>query len=73
LIAFRHAFRGRFPDRPFELRHYQAFQAQVRRILRRHFPVEMAVRMLLKPLDLPRFVQRMMLPVLTRTAGLVLL
>jgi hypothetical protein len=73
LIAFRHAFRGRFPDRPFELRHYQAFQVQVRRILRRHFPVEMAVKMLLKPLDLPTFVQRMMLPVLTRTAALVLI
>jgi len=73
LIAFRHAFCARYPDRTFERRHYDAFQADLKRIMRRHFPVEMAVKMLLKPLDLPARVQRLVLPALTRGAALAFL
>jgi hypothetical protein len=71
LIAFRHAWRGRNPGRTFEPRDYAAFQKRMREILRRHSPVEMAVRMLLKPIDLPPALTRVLVPVLTRTAGLV--
>lgn len=71
LIAFRHAWRGRNPGREFEPRHYDEFQARMREILRRHSPVEMAVRMLLKPIDLPPALNRVLVPVLTRSAGLV--
>ena len=71
LIAFRHAWRGRNPGREFDPSHYAAFQASMRHILRTHSPVEMAVRMLLKPIDLPPAVTRALVPVLTRTAGLV--
>ena len=72
LIAFRHAFAHRHPRRVFERRDYDAFLAEVRRIMRLHFPVEMALKMLLKPLDLPVGVQRLLLPPLRRGARLVL-
>jgi hypothetical protein len=70
LIAFRHAFRVRYPDRPFEPRRYDAFRAQLKRIMRRHFPAQMAVRMLLKPVRLPAPVQRLLVPALTRVSTL---
>ena len=73
LIAFRHAWRYRFPARPFELRHYQAFQKRLKRIFRHHFPVEMAVKMLMKPLELPAWLQRPLVPVLTHTVGVAFL
>jgi hypothetical protein len=73
LIAFRHAFCTRYPGRTFERRHYDAFQVGSKHIIRRHFPVEMAVKMLLKPLDLPGRVQRLALPALTRGAALAFL
>ena len=66
LIAFRHAFAHRYPDRPFERRHYDAFLVEMKGIMRRHFPVEMGLKMLLKPLDLPATLQRLVLPPLRR-------
>jgi tRNA isopentenyl-2-thiomethyl-A-37 hydroxylase MiaE len=72
LIAYRHAFAVRYPDRRFERRHYDAFQADLKRILRRHFPVDMGLKMLLKPLDLPAALQRLVVPPLRKGAGLVL-
>ena len=72
LIAFRHAFAYRHPQRVFERRHYDAFLGDVRRIMRRHFPVEMALKMLLKPLYLPAGLQRVMLPPLRMATRLVL-
>ena len=53
LIAYRHAFAVRYPQRRFEQRHYDQFQVELKRILRRHYPVDMGLKMLLKPLDLP--------------------
>lgn len=70
-IAFRHAWAVRRPERAFQPRDYAAFTAEVKRIMRQHFPTKMAVRMLLKPLRLPPAVQRPLLPLLARTAGLV--
>jgi tRNA isopentenyl-2-thiomethyl-A-37 hydroxylase MiaE len=72
LIAFRHAFAYRYPQRVFERRHYDAFLGDVRRIMRRHFPVEMALKMLLKPLYLPAGLQRVVLPPLRVATRLVL-
>jgi hypothetical protein len=60
----------RFPERPFESRHYDAFRGQLKRIMRRHFPAQMAVRMLLKPVRLPAPVQRLLVPALTRISTL---
>jgi len=73
LIGFRHAWCARHPGRAFEPRDYAAFKARMREVLRRHSPVEMAVRMLLKPIDLPPALTRLLVPALTRTAGLVFL
>ena len=71
LCAYRHAFETRYPSLPFEKRYYRAFQREVKSVMRRHFPVEMAVKMLLKPLDLPAMISRPLGAVLARTAGLV--
>jgi hypothetical protein len=70
LIAFRHAFQVRYPERRFELRYYDAFRAQLKRIMRRHFPAQMAVRMLLKPVRLPAPIERLLVPALTRMSTL---
>jgi hypothetical protein len=72
LIAYRHAFAVRYPQRAFERRHYDQFQVELKRIFRHHFPVDMGLKMLLKPLDLPATLQRMMLPPLRKGVGLVL-
>jgi hypothetical protein len=71
LIAYRHAFAVRYPQRRFEPADYDRFRADVKRIMRRCYPTEMAVKMLLKPLHLPAGLQRLLIPVLSRGAGLV--
>jgi rubrerythrin len=70
LIAFRHAFRMRYPQRAFEQREYDAYRAKLRGIMRRHLPAEMAVKMLLKPVRLPARVQRLLAPALARVSVL---
>ena len=71
LIAYRHAFAVRYPQRRFERRHYDQFQADLKRILRRHFPVDMGLKMLLKPLDLPAALERLVLPTLRQGVRLL--
>jgi hypothetical protein len=66
IIAYRHAFRLRYPERDFRPADYDAFRRAVQRIMRRHFPREMAVKMLLKPMRLPAALQQPLLPLLTR-------
>ena len=71
LIAYRHAFAVRYPQRRFERRHYDQFQVDLKRILRRHFPVDMGLKMLLKPLDLPAALERLVLPPLRKGVRLL--
>ena len=71
LIAFRHAFAVRYPQRRFERRYYDQFQRDLKRILRRHYPFDMALKMLLKPLDLPATLQNLVLPPLRAGARLL--
>lgn len=54
LVAYRHAFEVRFPGIPFEARYYRDYNQRLRRIMQRNFPFEMSVKMLLKPVGLPR-------------------
>jgi hypothetical protein len=61
-IAFRHTFLASNPGADFELRHYKAFRANMRRIAKRHYPFGMAVRMMLKPLELSPPVVRVIVP-----------
>jgi rubrerythrin len=70
LIAFRHAFRARYPQRAFRQSDYDKFRSDLKAILRRHFPVEMAAKMLLKPVRLPARAQRLLVPALTRVSVL---
>jgi hypothetical protein len=70
LIAFKHAFRVRYPHRPFQQSDYDKFRADLKAILRRHFPVEMAAKMLLKPVRLPPRAARLLVPALTRMSVL---
>jgi len=52
-IAFRHAWHGRFPDRPCTADDYARFQRSMRERITPHLPVTMSTKMLLKPLALP--------------------
>jgi hypothetical protein len=57
-IAFRHVHRVREPGAPYRPADYRKFKAQARALMRDHFPFEMAVRMLSRPLALPPALQR---------------
>jgi len=52
-IAFRHAWNGRYPDRPGTPEDYKAFQKTMRERITPCLPVTMSTKMLLKPLALP--------------------
>ncbi|HEV2098485.1 MAG TPA: ferritin-like domain-containing protein [Stellaceae bacterium] len=65
LVVLKHVHRTRHPRAPFDAVIYRRIQRECRKILRPHFPLEMSVRMLLKPLALGRSVQRATVPVLT--------
>jgi hypothetical protein len=56
-IAFRHAWAGRFPERPSTAADYKAFQRNLRARITPKLPVAMSTKMLLKPLALPARVQ----------------
>ena len=50
------------PDARFDRRTYRALRRRGRRLVRRHFPYEMSVKMLLKPLGLGAGAQRIAVP-----------
>ena len=52
-IAFRHAWNGRYPDRPATPADYKRFQTAMRARITPNLPVTMSTKMLLKPLALP--------------------
>jgi hypothetical protein len=67
-IAFKHVFRVRNPGEAFTQEAYDEFRASFRRIGRTLFPYEMAVKMILKPLDLSPPVGRFVQPAVETTA-----
>src|SRR6185437_7119457 len=67
-IAFKHVFLVRNPGEPFTQETYDAFRASFRRIGRAAFPYEMAVKMILKPLDLSPPLGRVVQPAVETTA-----
>jgi len=67
-IAFKHVFLVRNPDEPFTEEAYDEFRASFRRIGRSAFPYEMAVKMILKPLDLSPPLGRVVQPAVETTA-----
>lgn len=68
LIAYKHAFQVRFPHTPFEARHYREYNRRLQAIMKRNFPFEMSIKMLMKLIDLPRRLQRPVSWVLVRSA-----
>lgn len=72
-IAFKHVFLAANPGRDFQTSDYDDFRAGVRKLARRHFPYDMAVRMILKPLELSPAVARAAIPAIVSMARVLLL
>jgi rubrerythrin len=62
-IVLKHVYDGRDRAAPFDRRVYRALRREGRDLVRSHFPHEMSVRMLLKPLALGPRTQRLALPI----------
>lgn len=63
LCAFKAVFLASNPDRVFQRGDYDAWRDDILQLVRHHLPHEMAVKMLLKPLDLQAWVGRVVVPV----------
>jgi rubrerythrin len=61
-VVLKHVYRATKPGVPFDKPTYRALRRRGRRLLRRHFPYRMSVKMLLKPLELGSGAQRIALP-----------
>lgn len=72
LIAFKHAWRARNPEGVFHRKEYEAFRRAVRGLGKEHYPYAMAMKMLLKPLDLGGTVNRVAVPAMTAATRLLL-
>ncbi len=68
LIVLKHVHAARHPGARFDDAVYRNVRRQARTLLRPHFPIEMSVRMLLKPLGLGPRVQRAAVPVIAALA-----
>jgi rubrerythrin len=67
-IVLKHVYNAHRPGEPFDLAVYRRVRRECRQLVRDHFPYEMSVRMLLKPLGLGPRVLRMTLPMVTAAA-----
>jgi hypothetical protein len=67
-IVLKHVYSTRHAGEPFDIEVYRRLRRQCRALLHDHFPHEMSVRMLLKPLGLGPRAQRMTLPVIAAVA-----
>lgn len=70
LVVLKHVHAARRPGGRFDAHVYRHMHDQCRALLRPHFPTEMSVRMLLKPLALGPRTQRVTVPVLASLARL---
>src|ERR1700736_4917118 len=67
-IVLKHVYSAHHPGETFDLEAYRRVRRQCRALLQDHFPHEMSVRMLLKPLGLGPWTQRMTLPMIAAVA-----
>jgi rubrerythrin len=67
-IALKHVYSARDPGKPFDIEVYRRVRRECRALVRDHFPHEMSVRMLLKPLGLGPRTQRLAVPAVTALA-----
>ena len=70
-IVLKHVYGAHYPDETFDSGVYRSVRRECRQLVRDHFPHEMSVRMLLKPLGLGPRTQRLTLPVIAAIARLV--
>jgi hypothetical protein len=68
LVALKHIYGARCPGAAFDAAIYRQVRRQCRRLLRPYFPVEMSIRMLLRPLDLGAPTLRLTVPILAALA-----
>jgi hypothetical protein len=71
--AFKAVCLGRDPDSGFRKSDYAAYRDSVVQLAKHHFPHEMAIKMLLKPLDLNPMVGCAMVPAVTSAPRLFVL
>jgi hypothetical protein len=72
-LAFKHVFLTSNPGAAFKPDEYEAFRAATRQLAKRYYPHDMAIRMMLKPLDLRPTVTRMIVPPMVSAAKLLFL
>jgi rubrerythrin len=68
LVVLKHVHAAHRPGAPLDARSYRRVHRRCRALMRPHFPVEMSVRMLLKPLALGPRTQRVTVPLLAALA-----
>ena len=68
LVVLKHVHAARRPGVPFDKAAFRRIQRQARQLMRPSFPVEMSIRMLLKPLDLSPWALRLCVPPMTAVA-----
>jgi hypothetical protein len=67
-IVLKHVHVAHCPGEPFDIGVYRRVRRECRKLVRDYFPHDMSVRMLLKPLGLGPWTQRLTLPVATAVA-----
>lgn len=67
-IALKHVYAARHPGQPYDERVYKSLRRRARKVAYEHFPHDLSIKMLLKPLDLDPLVQSVALPVLEAVA-----
>jgi hypothetical protein len=67
-IVLKHVYKTHHPAEPFDVRVYRRVRRECRALLRDHVPLDMSMRMMLKPLGLGPRVQRLALPVVAAVA-----
>ena len=72
LIALKHVFTACHPGEVFDMRIYRRLQKRCRRAAAKYLPLQMSIKMLIKPLDLNPRLQQMALPVLKQIARYML-
>ena len=70
-IGLWHSFVTVHPDEKRDGARFVATQSQVARMVRKHYPANQALKMMMKPLRLPNFLSAMIQPIVTPVALLV--
>jgi rubrerythrin len=72
LIAFKQIYLTKNPGAEFHRRDYDSYRTGVKSLAKQHFPQEMAVKMILKPLGLSPMAGRVIVPAITSMWSLFL-